>query len=30
MAAENSRKLNPKLMSFQQWLDAHAKQVPLG
>jgi len=26
---EKARKLNPKLSSFQQWLDAHAKEVPV-
>ena len=28
-SVEKSRKLNPKLQSFQQWLDAHAKAIPL-
>lgn len=28
-SVEKTRKLHPKLASFQQWLDAHAKQVPL-
>ena len=27
---EKSRKLNPKLASFQQWLEANASKVPLG
>jgi len=26
---EKAKKLNPKLSSFQQWLDAHAKEVPV-
>ena len=29
-SVEKSRKLNPTLQSFQQWLDANAKQIPLG
>ncbi|HSW82027.1 MAG TPA: NmrA/HSCARG family protein [Usitatibacter sp.] len=29
-SVEKTRKLNPKLQSFQQWLDANAKQIPLG
>jgi uncharacterized protein YbjT (DUF2867 family) len=29
-SVEKSRKLNPRLQSFQQWLDANAKQIPLG
>jgi len=29
-SVEKSRKLNPGLLSFQQWLDANAKQIPLG
>jgi uncharacterized protein YbjT (DUF2867 family) len=27
-SVEKTRKLNPKLQSFQQWLDANAKQIP--
>ena len=26
---EKAKKLNPKLASFQQWLDKHAKEVPV-
>ena len=29
-SVEKSRKLNPKLASFQQWLEANASKVPLG
>jgi uncharacterized protein YbjT (DUF2867 family) len=29
-SVELTRRLNPKLASFQQWLDANAKAVPLG
>lgn len=29
-SVERTRRLNPKLASFQQWLDANAKAVPLG
>ena len=27
-SVEQSRRLNPKLASFQQWLDSHAKEIP--
>jgi hypothetical protein len=26
---EKSRQLNPKLASFEQWVAAHAKEVPI-
>ena len=29
-SVEKSRKLNPKLASFEQWLAAHAKELPVG
>jgi uncharacterized protein YbjT (DUF2867 family) len=28
-SVEKSRRLNPKLQSFQQWLDANARQIPI-
>jgi uncharacterized protein YbjT (DUF2867 family) len=27
---DRARKLNPKLQSFQQWMDANAKAIPIG
>jgi hypothetical protein len=28
-SVERSRQLNPQLQSFEQWLAAHAKRIPL-